>query len=250
MHRLRPLIGIVVLLAVWQAALSLKLVNPILFPPPLATLDQILIDIRSGSLSPDFLATVLRTLQAFAIAAVIGIPVGVALGSSRALYDSVEFVIDFFRSTPASALIPLFLLLFGLSDTNKIAIAAFAAFLVIVFGSAYSVLNARKTRVLAARAMGISSFRIFTDVLVMESLPNIIVSLRNGVSIALVIVIVIVAEMFIGSEEGLGHRIIDAQQVFDIRKMYAAIIITGALGYILNMLFLVAERRLVHWSGK
>ena len=248
MHRLRPLIGIVVLLAVWQAALSLKLVNPILFPPPLATLDQILIDIRSGSLSPDFVATVLRTLQAFAIAAVIGIPVGVALGSSRALYDSVEFVIDFFRSTPASALIPLFLLLFGLSDTNKIAIAAFAAFLVIVFGSAYSVLNARKTRVLAARAMGISSFRIFTDVLVMESLPNIIVSLRNGVSIALVIVIV--AEMFIGSEEGLGHRIIDAQQVFDIRKMYAAIIITGALGYVLNMLFLVAERRLVHWSGK
>ena len=203
---------------------------------------------RSGSLNPDFLATVFRTLQAFAIAALIGIPVGVALGSSRAVYDSVEFVIDFFRSTPASALIPLFLLLFGLSDTNKIAIAAFAAFLVIVFGSAYSVLNARKTRVLAARAMGVSSFRIFTDVLVMESLPNIIVSLRNGISIALVIVIV--AEMFIGSEEGLGHHIIDAQQVFDIRKMYAAIIVTGALGYLLNMLFLVAERRLVHWSGK
>ena len=248
MHRLRPFIGIAVLLIIWQGALSLKLVNPILFPPPLATLDQVLIDIRSGSLNPDFIATVLRTLQAFAIAAVIGIPVGVALGSSRALYDSVEFVIDFFRSTPASALIPLFLLLFGLSDTNKIAIAAFAAFLVIVFGSAYSVLNARKTRVLAARAMGVSSFRIFTDVLVMESLPNIIVSLRNGISIALVIVIV--AEMFIGSEEGLGHRIIDAQQVFDIRKMYAAIIVTGALGYLLNMLFLIAERRLVHWSGK
>ena len=50
--------------------------------------------------------------------------------------------------------------------------------------------------------------------------------------------------------EGLGHRIIDAQQVFDIRKMYAAIIVTGALGYLFNMLFLVAERRLVHWSGK
>ena len=248
MHRLRPLIGIAALLLVWQGALSLKLVNPILFPPPLAALDQILIDVRSGSLNPDFLATVFRTLQAFAIAALIGIPIGVALGSSRAVYDSVEFVIDFFRSTPASALIPLFLLLFGLSDTNKIAIAAFAAFLVIVFGSAYSVLNARKTRVLAARAMGVSSFRIFTDVLVMESLPNIIVSLRNGISIALVIVIV--AEMFIGSEEGLGHRIIDAQQVFDIRKMYAAIIVTGALGYLLNMLFLVAERRLVHWSGK
>lgn len=248
MHRLRPLIGVALLLLVWQAAISFKLANPILFPPPGATLEQVLNDIRSGSLSLDFTTTVLRTLKAFLIAALLGVPLGVALGASRPLYDSVEFVIDFFRSTPASALIPLFLLLFGLSDANKIAIAAFAAFLVIIFGSAYGVINARKTRVLAAQSMGISTWRIFIDVLVMESLPQIIVSLRNGVSIALVIVIV--AEMFIGSEEGLGHRIIDAQQVFDIKKMYAAILVTGALGYALNMLFLLAERRLVHWSGK
>jgi NitT/TauT family transport system permease protein len=61
---------------------------------------------------------------------------------------------------------------------------------------------------------------------------------------------VIVAEMFIGSETGLGHRIIDAQQVFNIKDMYGSILVTGALGYVLNLLFLVVEKRVIHWSGK
>jgi hypothetical protein len=63
------------------------------------------------------------------------------------------------------------------------------------------------------------------------------------------LVIVIVAEMFIGSDSGLGHRIIDAQQVLNVKSMYAAILAAGALGYALNILFLVAERKIVHWSG-
>ena len=65
-----------------------------------------------------------------------------------------------------------------------------------------------------------------------------------------ILVIVIVAEMFIGSENGLGHRIIDAQQVFNVKEMYTSILVTGALGYLLNLAFLLAEKRLIHWSGK
>ena len=56
--------------------------------------------------------------------------------------------------------------------------------------------------------------------------------------------------MFIGSENGLGHRIIDAQQVLNVKSMYAAILSAGALGYALNIMFLMAERRIVHWSGR
>ena len=55
---------------------------------------------------------------------------------------------------------------------------------------------------------------------------------------------------FIGSDTGLGHRIIDAQQVLNVKSMYAAILAAGALGYALNVLFLVAERKIVHWSGR
>ena len=81
-------------------------------------------------------------------------PLGVLLGSNEQAYRSVEFLIDFFRSTPSSALIPLFLLIFGVSDINKVAIAAFGALLIVVFNSAYGVINARKQRVMAAQGDG------------------------------------------------------------------------------------------------
>ena len=124
--------------------------------------------------------------------------------ASEKLYRSVEFVVDFFRSTPATAMFPLFLLIFGIGDFAKIAVAAFAAWLVVVFNVAYGVMNARQTRILAARVMGASSWRVFRDVMFFESLPQTFVGLRMAVSVALVVIIV--AEMFIGSSDGLGRR--------------------------------------------
>jgi NitT/TauT family transport system permease protein len=243
-----PFIGPVVLFLVWDLVVRVGFIKPILLPLPLDTLGALLRGLAGGTLLHDFAVTVGRTLQAFLIAGVVGVPLGVLLGSSEKAYRSVEFLIDFFRSTPSSALIPLFLMIFGTSDVNKVAIAAFGALLIVVFNSAYGVMNARKQRVMAARVMGASRWQIFRDVLVWESLQPSFVGLRSAVSMALVIVIV--AEMFIGSDVGLGHRIIDAQQVMNVKDMYAAILAAGALGYALNIAFLLIERRIVHWSGR
>ena len=246
--RLLPIIGPLLLIAFWQLMISAQWVKPVLLPPPGDTLMHLANNFLSGSIYGDLWATVYRTLWSFAIAVLIGVPLGIVLGSSESAYRSVEFVIDFFRSTPSSALIPLFLLIFGITDINKIAIASFGAMLIVLFNSAYGVMNAKKTRVMAAQIMGVSKWHVFKDVMLMESLAQTFVGLRSAVSMALVIVIV--AEMFIGSENGLGHRIIDAQQVFNVKEMYASILATGALGYGLNLLFLLIEKRLIHWSGK
>jgi ABC-type nitrate/sulfonate/bicarbonate transport system permease component len=246
--RLLPAIGPVLLFIVWDLVVRVGWIRPILLPPPLATFGTLVTGLAGGPLLLDFATTVWRTVEAFVIAAVLGVPLGVLLGSNEKAYRSVEFLIDFFRSTPSSALIPLFLLIFGVSDINKVAIAAFGALLIVVFNSAYGVINARKQRVMAARVMGATRWQIFRDVLVWESLQPTFVGLRSAVSMALVIVVV--AEMFIGSDSGLGHRIIDAQQVLNVKTMYAAILATGILGYALNILFLVLERRIVHWSGR
>ncbi|WP_418910143.1 ABC transporter permease [Achromobacter mucicolens] len=246
--RLLPLIGPLALFVVWDLVVRLQLVSPVLLPTPSATIVALVKGMAGGPLLADFLSSLNRTVQAFLIAGVIGVPLGVLLGSNEKAYRSVEFLVDFFRSTPSSALIPLFLMIFGVTDMNKIAIAAFAAVLVILFNSAYGVINARKQRVMAARVMGASRWQIFKDVLIWESLQPTFVGLRSGVSMALVIVIV--AEMFIGSDSGLGNRIINAQQVLNVREMYAAILAAGALGYVLNILFLVLEKRVVHWSGR
>jgi sulfonate transport system permease protein len=246
--RLLPFVGPVALFIVWDLVVRAGLIKVILLPTPWATLEALVTGLAGGPLLLDFGVTVLRTLEAFLIAAVVGVPLGVLLGSNERAYRSVEFLIDFFRSTPSSALIPLFLLIFGVSDINKVAIAAFGALLIVLFNSAYGVINARKQRVMAARVMGASRWQIFKDVLIWESLQPTFVGLRSAVSMALVIVIV--AEMFIGSDNGLGHRIIDAQQVLNVKSMYAAILAAGALGYGLNVLFLIAERKIVHWSGR
>ena len=246
--KMLPLLGPVLLFIIWDVVVRAGLVKVILLPTPSSTIVTLVTGLAGGPLLSDFLVTLWRTIQAFLIAAIAGVPLGVLLGSNERAYRSVEFLIDFFRSTPSSALIPLFLLIFGVSDINKVAIAAFGAFLIVVFNSAYGVINARKQRVMAAKVMGASRWQIFRDVLVWESMQPTFVGLRSAVSMALVIVIV--AEMFIGSDNGLGHRIIDAQQVLNVKSMYAAILSAGVLGYALNVLFLFAERRIVHWSGR
>ena len=243
-----PALGPIVLFLIWDLVVRAGLIKAILLPTPWATLQALATGLAGGPLLLDFAVTVLRTLEAFVIAAVVGVPLGVLLGSNERAYRSVEFLIDFFRSTPSSALIPLFLMIFGVSDVNKVAIAAFGALLIVLFNSAYGVINARKQRVMAAKVMGATRWQIFKDVLIWESLQPTFVGLRSAVSMALVIVIV--AEMFIGSDTGLGHRIIDAQQVLNVKSMYAAILAAGALGYALNVLFLVLERKIVHWSGR
>jgi sulfonate transport system permease protein len=245
---LLPALGPVLLFILWDVVVRFGYVKAILLPTPWDTLMALTSGLAGGPLLIDFAVTVKRTLQAFAIAAAVGVPLGVLLGSNERAYRSVEFLIDFFRSTPSSALIPLFLLIFGVSDVNKVAIAAFGALLIVLFNSAYGVMNARKQRIMAAKVMGASRWQIFKDVLIWESLQPTFVGLRSAVSMALVIVIV--AEMFIGSDNGLGHRIIDAQQVMNVKSMYAAILAAGVLGYALNILFLVIERRVVHWSGR
>jgi NitT/TauT family transport system permease protein len=243
-----PILGVVGLIVLWYFAVWAKLVDPVLLPPPTDTFGAMWTGMVGGKLGSDFLHTVERTVYATLIAAVIAIPLGIFLGASERLYRSVEFVIDFFRSTPASAMFPLFLVLFGVGDRTKISVAAFGAALVILFNVAYGVMNARKTRLLAAKVMGASRLRILMDVMLLESLPQTFVGLRNGVSLALVIVVV--AEMFIGSTDGLGNRVFEAQQLFAMPDMYAAIFAAGALGYGLNLFFLLVERRFVHWSGK
>ena len=241
-------IGPIALLAVWWLAFEAQWVSQKLLPSPWATVISLWDSVFSGSMTKDFLSTLKRTLSAFAVAAAAGIPVGIMLGANQKIYRSIEFLVDFFRSTPATAMFPLFLLIFGIGDFAKIAVAAFAAWLVVVFNVAYGVMNARQTRILAARVMGASTWRVFRDVMFFESLPQTFVGLRMAISVALVVIIV--AEMFIGSSDGLGRRIIDSQQVFDLQQMYASIIASGVMGYGVNLIFLGIEKWLVHWSGK
>jgi NitT/TauT family transport system permease protein len=242
------IVGILAFLALWFVATQLHLIDQFFLPGPLEVLSKFWELLFTGTLNADILATVLRVAAAIAIAIAIGVPAGLLLGVEKRAYDSMEFIIDFFRSTPATAIFPLFLLVFGIDDTPKIAVAAFGAALIIIFNTAHGVANSKKERIIAAKLMGASRMQIFKKIIIYDSLPQTITGIRTAISIALVIIVV--TEMFIGTPYGLGKRIIDFQYTYSIASLYATIILTGTIGYALNQGLAIFEKRFVHWSGK
>ena len=102
---LLPIVGVVGLLVIWWVTTWQEWVDPVLLPSPASTFKALWTGLH-GVLGFDFVKTIYRTAVSTLIAAVIGIPLGIVLGSSEKLYRSLEFVIDFFRSTPASAMFP------------------------------------------------------------------------------------------------------------------------------------------------
>lgn len=243
-----PIIGILIFLGIWTALASMPSITSGLLPTPWASAVAIVNGIESGSLLDDLGATLYRTLYAFVIAAVLGVPLGILLGSMPSVYRASEILIDFFRSTPATAMFPLFLVIFGIGDFSSIAVAAFASWLVILVNSSYGVLQSREVRRNAARVMGASGWRLLRDVLFFDSMAQTFIGLRMAISMSLVVIVV--AEMFIGASNGIGKQIIDAQVIYDLPLMYGAILLSGLMGYLLNAFIVFIERRFVHWSGK
>lgn len=247
-RRLSVLVGPVVLLAAWWVAAALDLVSEELLPGPVESIKAIYVGATSGTLAVDLWSTVYRMLAALLFATAIGVPLGILLGASKKVYRQFEFIIDFFRSTPVTAIFPMFLLIFGIGDASKIAIAAFAAGLLVLFNVAYGVMSAVPTRKMAAQVMGASRLEIVRSVTVYQAMPQTFIGLRTGVSLALVVIVV--AEMFIGADNGLGYRIINAQQTYNLADMYGSILVAGVLGYSVNALFLKLDNTLVHWAGR
>ena len=241
-------IGPILLIFIWAVAAQLQLIDKFFLPDPFTTIKKLFDLLVSGAILGDLISTLQRVILAFIMALVIGLPLGLLLGSKEKSYRSVEFIIDFFRSTPATALFPLFLLVFGITDKSKIAVAAFASMLIIIFNTAYGVMHAKKSRVLAAQIMGATKAQIFRWILFWESLPQTFIGLRSAISLSLVLIVV--TEMFIGTTSGLGRKIIDSQITYEIPTMYATILLAGIIGYLLNLLFLEVEKRFLHWSGK
>ncbi len=248
MKKYYAFIGPVGLFILWIIVAKLRLIDPFFLPDPFVTIGELFRQIFTGAILPDLYSTLERVALAFIISVIIGLPLGLLLGSSRKIYRSCEFVIDFFRSTPPVALFPLFLLVFGISDKSKIVVAAFASVLIIIFNTAHGVMHAKKARVLAATIMGATKLQIFRWISFWESLPQTFIGLRSAISLSLIIIIV--TEMFIGTTSGIGKVIIDSQMTYEIKTMYATILLSGIIGYLLNLIFIVIEKRVLHWSGK
>jgi NitT/TauT family transport system permease protein len=242
----RTAAGISLFLLVWEVA-SL-LIRPVFLPGPHVVLLQFLRSLAEAPFWTDIGMTFYRLFIGFGIGATLGVAVGLVIGGSPVIQGATDFVIDFFRSVPGTSLFPLFLLVFGLGDASKCGIAAYSAFLITLFNTAYGVKHTNRMRSLVAQTMRATGRQVFIKVTLPEALPHIVIGLRLAVSSALIYVVV--AEMFMGTTRGLGYRIYNANVLFRVAEMYASILAAGLIGYSLNQLIAWAERRYVHWAGR
>ncbi|MBT7090872.1 MAG: ABC transporter permease, partial [Candidatus Marinimicrobia bacterium] len=201
-----------IIIIIWAILSNLKIISPLFLSTPQAVFLEIIRLFSSGEIINDILFTLYRTFIGFLIACIIGIPIGLLMGYYDKIYHSLEFIVEFFRSIPATALFPLFILSFGIGDSSKIALTAWAAGLILIINSMYGVHLGKELRIKSAKTMKISGFNLFKKIIFPEALPQIFSGMRIAISLSLVIVIV--TEMFIGTNFGLGHRIINAQLVY------------------------------------
>lgn len=239
--------GIIILLALWFALSITKLVDPLFVPSPVAVVREFWAVLVYGTLLSDTGATLYRLAIGFAIGTAIGVPLGLIMGYSKRVYRSLEALIELLRAIPVIALFPLFLILFGLGDKSKFAIAAWSSSFIILINTMYGVQHSSVIRRMVARSLKATEWQVFWKIVLPDALPEIVVGLRTGVAIALIVVLM--SEMFLGTHRGIGQMIYNAHLMYDIPGMYVGIIASGIIGYALNLLLLTAGKNIVYWRG-
>jgi ABC-type nitrate/sulfonate/bicarbonate transport system permease component len=232
----------------WFAVSAAHLVNPYLLPSPQTTFERLAKMLFSWAFLQDIRASLGRWAGGYAAGCIAGIPVGLWIGTSPMLYRACFPSIDFLRSLPVTALFPLFLLLFGIGEASKIAMAFTAVVFVVILNSAAGAAQASRVRLRAAAAFGATPWQRFRHIVFWEALPQTLVGMRTALSLALIVVIV--SEMFIGTQLGLGQRIYNAYAFNLTSDLYAVVLVTGFLGFATNKFFLWLEKRLVFWTGQ
>ncbi len=190
--------------------------------------------------------TVWRVFGGFVLAAVLALPLGIAMGAYKPVEAFFEPFVSFARYLPASAFIPLLILWAGIGEAQKLAVIFIGSFFQLVLMIAVSVGNTRRDLVEAAYTLGCTDWGVVKRVLLPASAPEIAEILRTVLGWAWTYVIV--AEL-IGSERGIGHMITDSQALLNTGQIIFGIIVIGVIGLISDYAFKAANRRVFAWSA-
>lgn len=194
--------------------------------------------------SRDLLPSLRNVLVGFILSVVIGTGIGMALGSSRALREYLVPTIDFIRAVPNAAIVPCLLLIFGFDAGTRILIVFLSAVWPILLGAMDGVLAIDPRQGETARSYRIPPLVRFFRITLPGASPQILSGAKVGLTVA--IVVVVISEMF-GATDGLGYFIIASQRQFDIAGVWVGTLMIALLGYGLNSVFAVVQRRLLRW---
>jgi NitT/TauT family transport system permease protein len=247
--RARWMLGVgffVLFVLVWAFFTLGGYVSPTFLASPVTMLREGWLLFAEFNFHHDIGMTVWRVFGGFAMAAVVAVPLGIAMGAYKPIEAFFEPFVSFCRYLPASAFIPLLILWAGLGEAQKLLVIFIGSVFQIVLMVAVIVGGARRDLVEAAYTLGASSRGIVQRVLIPGAAPGIAETLRLVLGWAWTYVIV--AEL-IGSSSGIGHMITDSQALLNTGQIIFGIIVIGVIGLVSDLLFKMLNRRIFAWSA-
>ena len=227
------------------------LVDPVFLPSPGAVLERFLVLCTKGyqgvSLVHHVLVSMMRFGIAFAFCVVVGVPVGLLMGMSLTARSLLDPPIEITRPIPKLALLPLFIIWFGIGELSKIIVIIAALFPLMSISAMQAVRGVSVRKIQAAYALGASRWIVFRRVLLPASLPGIFTGIR--VSIGVGVTMLVGAEL-IATSEGVAWMALSAADFLLTDVVLVGVLIMAAMGYGLDRLARFVENRVVHWSGK
>ena len=231
-------------LIIWSILTYGRFVDPLFLPSP-GRVFQAGVDLFSElGFTTDILNSVYRVMMGFVVAAIIGVPIGLIMGTFKVAEAFTEPVVGFIRYMPASAFIPLFILWLGIGDIEKIAIIFVGSFFQLVLMVAVVAKNVHKDMLETAYTLGAKRFQVIRKVLLPASLPGIVDTLRIIVGWAWTYIIV--AEL-VASASGIGYMIISSQRMLRTGNIIFGILTIGMLGLITDFFFKWLYNKLFPW---
>ena len=247
-NRTRIVLGIsffVIFVAAWAFATLGGYVSKTFLADPLTMVRSGWDLLANQGFAKDIGMTVWRVVGGFVIAAVMAVPLGVAMGAYKPIEAFFEPFVSFARYLPASAFIPLLILWAGIGEAQKLAVIFIGSFFQLVLMIAVTVGNTRRDLVEAAYTLGAGDRGIVTRVLLPSSAPEIAETLRMVLGWAWTYVIV--AEL-IGASSGIGHMITDSQALLATDQIIFGIIVIGVIGLVSDFAFKALNRRMFPWA--
>lgn len=244
-----------VILAIWFAVtgsgLWPPLIKPIFLPSPIAVGEAFVRLTEQGYQGKSLLhhvgVSVYRFAIAFGVCTLIGVPLGLMMGMSRSIRAIVEPPIQAIRPIPKLALLPLFLIWFGIGNLSKIVVIGAPVLPLIAISAMQAVRSVSQRKIDAARALGASPARILMLVVLPASLPGIFTGVRVAISIG---VTMLVGAELTATSEGIAWMALTAAEYLATDVVLVGVLTMAALGYGLDRIVRAIELTVVHWSGK
>lgn len=232
----------ILLIAFWWFA-SASSTNP--FIPPLSEMvDAFFIELESGALAANFFASMRNIVVGLLIGVVFGVGIGTAVGMSRATRTVLNPYLQFARSIPQVAIIPIIIGAFGITAWPKIWAIAFACIWPVLLNTVDGIRAIDPGVRDMVKSYRVSTSRSLFKVMIPAALPQIMSGIRISLSVA--VVVMVVSEIY-GSSEGLGYFINYTKGLFQMENTWMATLLVGLIGYGLSLIFLVIEKYSLKW---